>query len=426
MGVTGVERLMDKELRGIGGRKSVLVNNLGLRQRETVWSPAEPGQNVVLTIDLKIQEATEVALQQSLPGVRGAVVVMDARTGDVVAMASAPAYDPNFFAQRHDAASWAHEMEYLTDTNRRPQINRAMYENYPPGSIFKIVVGLAALERGVLDPREIYQSPGAYPLPGRREPIGDLAGSGPFDFDRALAKSSNCYFIYQGLKPGVLARIIALGQKLHLGERTDLLRGQEARGHLPSQREISSGWYLGDTAYLSIGQGRIAVTPLQMAVMTSAVANGGTVFWPRLVERVEPYGGFGPCQTNAEGRVRDTLGVSQRSLNFVREAMLADVERPDGTGHSAAVPGLHIAGKTGTAQVEKNGRIDKTAGITWFVSYASVGGRLYAVVAMVESGVSGGGTCAPIARKVYEAIYKREQERDRKPAPRLDTLAQAK
>src|SRR5581483_10107353 len=131
----------------------------------------------------------------------------------------------------------------------------------PPGSIFKIIVGLAALEQGVLDPKAIYHNPGFYPLPGRR-PMHDPAGAGEYNFDKALAKSSIAYFAHQGSQPGVLARIIALGQHLHLGERTGLIPIQDAPGRFPNQKAISSGWYVGDTAYLSIGQGRIDVTPL--------------------------------------------------------------------------------------------------------------------------------------------------------------------
>jgi penicillin-binding protein 2 len=421
VGKTGLEGLYDKELRGIGGGKSVVVNNLGYRQGETIVSPAEPGTNVVLTIDLDIQKAAETALQQAQANVHGAVVVMDAQNGDVLAMASAPTYDPNFFLQHHTAEEWD---GLLNDTNTRALVNRAMQENYAPGSIFKIVVGLAALEQGVLDPRASFHSDG-YIMVGRRR-INDTAGEGEFDFSRALAKSSNPYFITQGLKPGVLARIVALGQRFHLGERTGLIPHQETKGNLPTLDEVrSSAWHDGDTANLSIGQGAIVVTPLQMAVMTAAVANGGTVFQPRLVSKTEPYGSEEPIQIFPAGQVRDTLGVSQRSLNIVREAMLADVESAEGTGHDAAIPGWHIAGKTGTAEVEKNGHKEKSADNTWFASFAPFEHPRYVVVITVEGGASGGKTCAPVAHKIYLAIQQREQERSRAPAPKLGTLAEA-
>jgi penicillin-binding protein 2 len=423
IGLTGIEKLLDKELRGMAGAKSVLVNNLGYRQRETVWSPAEPGENVVLTVDLDIQKAAETALQAAQANARGAVVVMDARNGDVLAMASNPTYDPNFFAERHDPATSAKMWEYLNDKNLRPQWNRAMQENYAPGSIFKIVVGLAALEQG-LNPEETFHSLGYFPIPGRK-PMGDTAGAGDFNFSRALAKSSNPYFATQALKPGVLPKIVVLGRQLHLGERTGLVPRQETAGHFPTPEDVAaSSWRYGDTANFSIGQGPIVVTPLQMAVMTAAVANGGKVFWPRLVTRIEPYGAVQASQSFPEGRLRDTLRVSARSLRIVRDAMTADVETAEGTGHAAAIPGWRIAGKTGTAEVEKNGHIDKGFKNTWFVSFAPVENPRYVVVATVEGGGSGGKTCAPIAHDVYLAIQKREQQREKKTAPELETLAQ--
>jgi penicillin-binding protein 2 len=424
VGLAGIEGLFNKELHGTAGSKSVLVNNLGYHQNEAILTPAEPGQNVVLTIDLEIQKAAEAALEEAMPDTRGAVVVMDANNGDVLAMASVPTYNPNHFIHRPEPAIWEKAMARWHDNEvLRTQSNHAMQMNYHPGSIFKIVVGLAALEQGVLNPNEIYMSDGYY-LVGKHK-MKDTAGAGPFDFNRALAKSSNPYFIVQGLKPGVLQKIIALGQRLHLGEKTGLIPGQEARGNFPVKDITYSSWRDGDTANLSIGQGKIDVTPLQMAVMTAAIANGGKVLYPRLVARLEPVDGIGEAQVFPEGRVRDQLGVSQRSLKIVQTAMLADVESSEGTGHAAAVPGWRIGGKTGTAQVEKNGHIDISLQQTWFVSYAQVNpGELprYVVVATVEGGASGGGTCSPIAHKVYVALQQREQQK--KNAPKSGTLAQ--
>jgi penicillin-binding protein 2 len=425
LGISGIEHTMDKDLRGMAGGKSVLVNNLGYRQRETIWAPVEPGKNVVLTIDRDIQKQAEAALAEAQANTRGAVIVMDAQNGDILAMASAPTFNPNIYAERHDALFWAEQRDYLEDTNARPQINRAMQENYAPGSIFKIVTGMAGLENGTLHPEEIFHSEGYFPMPGLAHPIGDTAKAGDFDFDRALAKSSNPYFITNGLKPGVLPRIIALGQRLHLGERTGLIHGQEASGHLPTPRDIaSSSWYRVETAYLSIGQGQIAVTPLQMAVMVAAVANGGKVLQPRLVARVEPYGAVEPeTQLRGPAQVRDSLGVSQRTLQIVRHAMRKDVESPEGTGHDTDIPGFAIAGKTGTAEVEKHGHKDSEFKDTWFVSFAPFDNPRYVVLAMVEGGRSGGHTCVPIVHKVYQAILQREHQREQKPK-KLGTLAE--
>jgi penicillin-binding protein 2 len=230
--------------------------------------------------------------------------------------------------------------------------------------------------------------------------------------------SSNTYFITNGMKAGI-TNILKLAHRLHLGERMCLPTRQETPGALPGWKQVHSRWSTGDTALICIGQGYLAVTPLQMAVMTSALANGGKVLWPRLVDRIEsqdPASGDPPA-VFPEGRVRDELGVSRHNLEILQHAMLDEVEDA-GTGWRAVVPGLRICGKTGTAQVmnSQNQVIDHT---TWFISFAPYEQPHYAVVVMVERGVLGGVTCAPIAAKIYEAIL--ESERGRTPR----TLAQA-
>jgi penicillin-binding protein 2 len=408
-GHVGVEGEFDAELRGRAGVKSVLVNSLGYRQSENIWAPAEPGRNVVLTIDAAIQQAAESALQSALPGIstpRGAVVVMDPHRGDVLAMASSPVFNPNAFIPRISAAEW----RYLSDETLKPQINRAMQENYAPGSIFKVVTGLAALESPGFDPLQRISNPGYIRVPGRNKPIDDLAPAGEYDFRTAFIKSSNTYFITNGMKAGIEA-IIRLGQRLHLGEKTGLLRSQETPGYLPKLAEVRRGWIAPDTAYVCIGQGRLAVTPLQMAVIISAIANGGKVLWPRLVQRIEP------AEAHTESTTiefppkppRDELGVSERTLQITREAMLADVES-GGTGKAALVPGMSIGGKTGTAQIT-DPRGNKVGVTTWFASCAPFESPRWVVVVMVEEGASGGGTCAPVAAQIYRTIQKLETER---------------
>jgi penicillin-binding protein 2 len=409
-GIVGVEALFDQKLRGEAGAKSVLVNNLGYRQSETILTPAEPGQNVVLTIDLGVQKAAESALRIYGENTRGAVVVMDPHNGDILALASSPVFDPNIFVRGITHDQW----ERLNDERLRPQINRALQENYAPGSIFKTVVALAALEQGI-HPNEIHQVQADPSRAGRgciyvgRRKIEDTAPPGAYDFRRAFKLSSNSYFINAGLRVGI-SNIIRMGAKLHLGERTGLLtRGQETPGIFPSERRIRSGWVDGDTANACIGQGEINVTPVQMAVMTSAIANGGKVLWPRLAARLESQLPGDMVATNLPAaRLRDYLGVKPRTLEVIRAAMLADVEDSDGTGRAAQVPGFRVCGKTGTAQVmnERNQVIDHT---TWFISFAPYESPRYVVVVMVESGGSGGGTCAPIAKEIYQALQRRDQ-----------------
>jgi penicillin-binding protein 2 len=433
-GELGIEFGFDKELRGVAGAKSVLVNNIGYRQTENVWSPAEPGHNVVLTIDLAVQEAAEQALHNAsvpyIPPVRGAVVVMDVHTGDILAMASSPTLDPNSFIQGIKREDW------LKISALHAEKNRATQENYFPGSIFKTVVGLAALEAG-LDPQEIFRVPENPNQRGKGyilvhgHPIKDTAPPGDYNFRRALMLSSNSYFITNGLRTGP-ERIVRLGERLHLGERCGLNTRQEVPGSFPSVQHVTSGWSDRHTANLSIGQDPVYVTPLQMAVMMAAIANGGTVLWPRLVDRIEPQNPLSGEQATIfpRSQVRDQLGVSQRSINVMQEAMLADTEDPEGTGRHVRdrypLPGLHICGKTGTATVqdvhgEKNGQI------TWFASFApycspsSSEKPRWAVVVMIENGKSGGDTCSPVAGPIYAALMRSLQR-----GSGTETLAKAR
>ncbi|MCI0747814.1 MAG: hypothetical protein L0Y58_20595 [Verrucomicrobia subdivision 3 bacterium] len=410
-GLVGIEGAFDQELRGKAGVKSVLVNSLGFRQSEQIWTPAEPGKNVILTIDFHIQQAAERALAAALPGqiVRGAVVVMDPNTGDLLALASAPAFDPNVFIPRISFEEW----QKLADEKLKPQMNRATQQNYQPGSIFKIVTALACLENG-LDPRRTIRNPG-YIVVGRRS-IDDTAPAGDYDFRRGFIRSSNTYFITNGLQSGVES-ILRIGHRLHLGERFGLPTRQEVSGNFPTLRRVRAGWFDGHTANLCIGQGEIDVTPLQMAVMVSAIANGGKVMYPRLVARIESpdVSANEPPIEIESGRVRDELGVSDRTLRLIRDAMLADVEdKEEGTGKLAAVPGMRICAKTGTAQVtdERNRVVDHT---TWFASYAPYEKPRYVVLVMVESGQSGSATCAPVAREIYKAIQTQESYRPKSP-----------
>jgi penicillin-binding protein 2 len=415
-GAVGVEYGFDEELRGRAGAESLLVNSQGYRQSETIESQPEPGQNVVLTIDLDLQRAAEESIVAH-HGVdaRAAVVVMDVRNGDVLAMASSPAINPLFFTGGLSPAEMQQEAARRADAKLRPEINRATQENYAPGSIFKVIVGLAALEAG-LNPEKFYEVQADPTRPGKgcvyvgKRKIDDTAPPGEYNFKRALERSSNSYFIQIGSDAGA-ERIAALAERFHLGENFDLPTRQETSGNMPSIDRIHEGWSAGDTANLCIGQGEVEVTPLQMAVVYSAIANGGTVFWPRLVSRVEPQDPMSrDAATNfPSALVCDHIGVSARSLNILRNAMLGETEDVEGTGKPAAVgPEMRICGKTGTAQVEDdhNRVVDHT---TWFASFAPYENPKYAVVVMVESGISGGDSCAPIAHDIYETILEKEK-----------------
>lgn len=355
-GAVGVERGFDEALRGRPGLKSIVVNSLCYREAETVWRSATPGDHVYLTLDARLQAAVVRAFEPLGPYARGAAVVLDVENGDILAMASLPAFDPNEFMGPISAERWE---SWMNNPLFRPMFNRATQGAYPPGSIFKIVTALAAYDSGVLHPGNLdaeLDNPGYYQL-GRRR-IDDTAPPGRYDFQRAFRRSSNTYFIHYGLEAGLEA-IVRMGRRFFLGERTGLPTWQETKGYFPTVEDARRRWGRGNLANVCIGQ-EITMTPLQAAVLTAAIANGGRVVRPRLVERVEP------AETNLGRRTRWFPSETRGEL---------------GVDH-----------------------------ITWFVSFGPAEQPRYAVVVMVESGASGGGTCAPVACRIYQAIEQLEAD----------------
>lgn len=413
-GLIGLEATFDEELRGKAGMKSVLVNNIGYYQSENIWDSAEPGNNLVLTIDLPLQRVAEDAMNAITEDVRGAVVVMDALNGDLYALVSAPAYDPNSFVPFISGEEWQRLNDH--ESKQKPMMNRASQGMYHPGSVMKIVTALAAMKSGVLNENTLtneFYNPGYYSFGNRQRPIKDLARPGYYDFRRAFIKSSNTYFIHYGFEAGFDA-FRELGEAFQFGRSMELPTRQNTAGNFPTQRwlqrqrERGIPWSAGDSANLFIGQGYVDTTPLQVAAMIGAVANGGKVLQPRLVKRIEAQqAGYGEDSVIREfpPEVRGEVQLPAEYFQWTRAAMRADVEDPEGSGHNADVPGMGVSGKTGTAEVKQGGRqVDK---IVWFASFAPYESPRYVVVVMVESGEFGGTTAAPVARKIYEEIQRR-------------------
>lgn len=418
-GFSGLEYSLDHELRGKAGSKSVQVNNLGYRQNETILSPVEAGHDITLTIDAEIQRVAEYELSRA-PHVwpvtiRGAAVVLDCRTGEIVAMASAPTFDPGNWVPGISRENF----RAYHDTNTTPMLNRAIFGGYAPGSTFKTVVALAGLEAGTMKPQALVR---LVPNPRKaghsicyvgKQSFDDTAPPGDYDFIRAFKKSSNTYFITNGLMVGRDA-IIRMAEQLHFGERTGIPLAQDSRALLPTREWLQQRrlrWYEVDTGNLSIGQGYVTVTPLQMAVAMAAVANGGRVLWPQLVlatnsqDKIVDHSQRYPIRPH----VRNQLAVSPRTFQIIHQAMLADTEDGDGSGRFSRVEGFRVCAKTGTAQIEDAGGkvVDH---MTWMASFAPYEDPRYAVVVMVQSGKSGGDTCAPVAKGIYEALKKREKK----------------
>jgi penicillin-binding protein 2 len=416
-GTTGIQAAFDGWLTGKPGTNLVLVNNEGYRQHEDILAPKQAGKDIYLTIILPLQQAAEKALVAEVgTNARGAAVVMDARNGDVLAMASSPTFDPNEFV----AGVSPERLEQLNDRKLKQQLNRATYDAYPPGSTFKIITTLACLESDVMDVNEIYHN-AANP----RDPvhglfaeqgydIKDTAPPGDYDFEKAFYHSSNSYFSHYGLKAG-LRKLLEVAKRFHLGEKTGFATREEVAGIVPRPDQAGKTMPLNSAPYVAIGQ-EITVTPLQMTVMIAAIANGGTIYYPRIVKEIRSSGTGGRVETNfPEGRVRDKVVLDPQYLAILRHAMLQDTEHPDANGYKAFHPPdralelahFQVAGKTGTAQVNSPALDYKR--VTWFDSYGPYDDPRYAVVVMIVDGTSGGDTCAPVAERIYKAIVTLEK-----------------
>ena len=386
IGKSGVERVYDNVLRGIDGRQRVEVDAAGRPIRVLSREAAQPGQSLVLNIDADLQAVAETALGNRT----GAVVAMDPRNGEILVMVAHPAFDPNQFAGGISPANW----KRLTGDRRIPLLNRATEGTYEPGSVFKIVTGLAALSEGVARRDTMFNCTGQLAL--GRWIFHDLHAYGPVNFMKGVAVSCNIVFWTLGGRLGD-ERLHRYARMLGLAQPTGIDLPTEASGTIPSaewkRRIYKEPWYPGDTMNMAIGQGYVVVTPVQVARMLSAVANGGTLFAPRLARRVLAADGFEVMSYAPVSSGK--LAVAPESLATLREALRMAVEW--GTGTAAAVPGLAVAGKTGSAENPR--------GIphAWFAGYAPADRPALVVVAFVEHGFRGGVTAAPIAKAIFAA-----------------------
>lgn len=376
-GRSGLESYYDTYLRGVSGETRLVVDALGYTSEEEVLSAPQKGPDLELTLDCDLQRVVEA----QLVGERGAAVVLDPRSGDVLAMASSPTFDPNDCVPTVSSNLYAR----LTRGKDKPMLNRACAERYAPGSVFKPVTALAGLRAGRL-PEEVYECIGAYGMAGSRIRCARRWGHGDLDVRHALRESCNPFFCSWGVGIGMEA-LAAAARDLGLGAKTGLDFPDDKAGFVPSAAELAhEEWSTGNIALIAIGQGKIDVTPLQMARMTAAVGTGWLVT-PRL------WAG-----ASIE---RKRLPFSERDLAVVREGMRMVVD--GGTGKLAG-EGLAVAvsGKTGTAEVDRVAGRTKN---TWFVAYAPSENPTVAVALMIENGESGGGTAAPRVRNILKEVF---------------------
>ncbi len=397
IGRSGLERSYEEELRGEDGHMYIVVNALGRRVGELEGVPPvapRPGEDLRLALDLDVQQALEDAMANVACG---AAVAIDPRSGGVLALVSRPTFDPNVFARGLTRARW----QQFMDDRSYPLLNRSIQSAYPPGSTYKVVTSLAGLEEGEITPKTRFPAScgGGYRYGGRYYRCWNHSGHGSMDLTPALAQSCDVYYYQLGLRVGI-DRLATWAQRMGLGEKTGIDLPQERGGLVPTTRYFdrrrgAGKWTLGVTLNLAIGQGENLLTPLQLAEIAATVANRGQLVRPHVVENVvEPISGVGrpirPEPKNALKLPEDTWDALSRAMEQVVAA---------GTGGAARVPGVRVAGKTGTAQ---NPQGEDHA---LFICYAPVEAPTIAVAVVVENGGHGGSTAAPIAQKALAAEF---------------------
>lgn len=401
-GREGIERALNVRLAGVAGGLLIRVDALGFRHDQDSERDPIAGEDVVLTLDAGIQRC----LEDALAGVKGAGVVLDPRNGDVLAMASAPAFDVQ------SMRSFAGMKELLSDPNK-PLINRAVRGLYAPGSTFKPLVALAALESHRATAQTLFNCPGYFDMGGGRElDCFHRTVHGTLAMQKSIEQSCNVYFCHLGLQCGYEA-IVEMARRTGLG-RASGVEIVEAAGLVPDnawkRRTHKDSWRNGDTCNLSIGQGALLVTPLQMAVVCATLANGGFVYRPRLVLRGAAAAAGGDAAHEAparEGELVANMHWSPRSLAVVRGGMHDVVQAERGTGKRARIEGVEMAGKTGSAETgaKSERRIN-----AWMLVFAPYERPRYAVAMVVEDGESGGATAAPRIKQLMEGILALEHE----------------
>jgi penicillin-binding protein 2 len=399
IGKSGIERSYDKVLRGKSGLSRVEVNAIGREIRELDRREGEPGEDVKLSLDLELQRFCFARLSSELSA---SAVVIDVRTGGILALASVPSYDPASFTGGLRRSLWTE----LRDNPRTPLVNKCIRGQYPPGSTFKMITALAALEAGVSPTYEAF-CPGHMSLGAARFHCWKEHGHGSVSLVQALGQSCDVYFYDVARKIGVDA-IAEMANRFGLGHKLDLDLPGEQPGLVPTRewkkRTLKQSWHQGETLICGIGQGFVLATPLQLAIMVARLCNGGIPVSPWFVRR-----------KGQEVLPLAPIGVSRTSLDYVLRGMHEVIHGPRGTARKAAldIPGVEMGGKTGTAQVRRISKAERVAGrhkrkdLPWeerdhalFVCFAPYHEPRYAISVIVEHGMGGSTAAAPIARDI--------------------------
>ncbi|OGP70870.1 MAG: penicillin-binding protein 2 [Deltaproteobacteria bacterium RBG_13_58_19] len=414
LGRVGIELAWEEHLRGGRGHRRIEVDAYGRELGQLENQLPTPGATVYLTMDVRLQQEAEACLQDKA----GAIVALDPRNGKILAMASAPPFSQDAF----DRGLTSQEWQALSKNKDHPLENRALKGQYPPGSTFKIVMALAALEEDIISPKAAINCGGSFTLGNHVFRCWKKGGHGSMDLYRGVIQSCDVYFYNLGKRLGI-ERIAKWSRSFGLGHPSGLKLDKEMPGLVASsawkRARFKQPWQEGDTISVSIGQGYNLTTPLQMAQVAATVANGGSLYEPQLVERVESPAG--EILFQAEPVLKGTLGAKPANVALLQKALRGVVA--EGTGRNASLPHVEVAGKTGTSQVvaldkeKTGGKIpDKYKNHAWFVAYAPVTDPQVALAVLVEHGGGGGANAAPLAKRLLETCFPGPQKPPPPPA----------
>jgi penicillin-binding protein 2 len=403
-GREGLEQTFDDQLRGKPGLLNLTFDKDGNKTGEHIAPPPEPGYNLVTTIDIDMQRLAEKILQKRAK--RGAIVVIDPNTGEVLALASWPTIDPNDFVPSISEEKFK---KIESDPNI-PMLPRAYRSAYPAGSTFKVFVGVAGFESRAINPTDEFDCPSALQVGNMVFRNWRKTDGGDLNFRQALTQSCNTWFYQVGQKIGA-RNLVNWAQKLGLGTRTGILLNGEAEGRIPTDSYMVQTYHrhflAGDVANFSIGQGDILISPLQMAQAMATVANGGILYQTRIARQVQTLNNevvyvYGP-------RAKDILKLGPVTLEELRQAMMSVVSSANGTGGAAELKNIKVAGKTGTAQWGPKKK-ERTA--AWFAGFAPADAPKYAFAALYESApgekAHGGAVAAPMIGDLLREVFKAE------------------
>ena len=408
-GREGLEQIFDNELRGQVGQLHVTYDAAGNKTSERIARPPVPGYNVITTLDEDLQRICENVLAKNCK--RGAFVIMDPNTGEILAMASQPGFNPNEFVP----VVKKEVFDKYSNDEAAPLIPRAYRSAYPPGSTFKVFVGFAALETGKITPENRFDCPTAITIGDHTFKNWKKSGAGSLNFVQALTQSCNTWFYQVALKIGA-DPIIEYAHRLGLGKRTGIPIYAESEGNIPTDdymmRVHKRAIKRGDVANMAIGQGDILITPLQMTQALSVIASTGKFHQTRLVKQVQSLDN--KVVAAYPDRVRENIPVSPQIDKALRRGLQNVVYDGQGTAHSAKVKGVRVAGKTGTAQW---GPESKQRTAAWFAGFVPAENPEYAFAALYEGepnddSVHGGSHAAPLVSKVFREVYKLRKTRD--------------